>query len=70
MIREKTILLQKQMPKEMMAEATRLKASFEGYLEDLELFSNPAFWESIEEIEGGKLKRFSNAKEMIRELDN
>ena len=69
MANEKTVLMQKKAVSELKEEAKRLKEEFKEYLEDLELFSNPAFWESIEQKESGKIRRFSNIDEMIEELD-
>ncbi len=36
---------------ELQKEAKRLKEEFESYLEDLELFSKPEFWEAVQEAE-------------------
>ena len=50
-------------------EAVHLKEEFEGYLDDLRLFSNPAFWEAMKESQQGKRKKFSSIREMLAELD-
>lgn len=34
---------------EMQKEARRLRNEFQAYLEDLELFSKPDFWEAVEQ---------------------
>ncbi|MFH1255815.1 MAG: hypothetical protein V1494_00850 [Candidatus Diapherotrites archaeon] len=65
----KTVLIQKKAVKGMIAEASRLKADFKDYLEDLELFSDPEFWNAVEEVQQGKLKKFESVKEMLAELD-
>ncbi len=69
MANEKTLLMQKKAVNELKEEAKRLKEEFKEYLEDLELFGDPNFWKSIEQIEGGKLKAFQNIDDMIEELD-
>ncbi len=62
-------LVQKMAVKELRAEALKLKLDFKGYLEDLELFSNPEFWDAIEEIQQGKARKFTSVKKMLQELD-
>lgn len=65
----KTVVLQKEVMKELRKEADRLKRDFKEYLEDLELMSNPAFWKSVEEMQSGKLKKFSSLEEFFKELE-
>ncbi len=62
-------VIQKTAIKQLRAEASRLKKDFREYLEDLEMFSNPEFWEAIEELKAGKTKKFSSVKKMLAELD-
>ncbi len=53
--------------KKMMKEAQKLREEFRDYLEDLELFSDPKFWEAISEARsGGKL--YSSVVELKKEL--
>lgn len=65
----KTLVLQKEAVKELRKEAVRLKSDFKGYLEDLELMSNPAFWRAIEELQSGKLKKYDSLDEFFKELE-
>ena len=65
----RTQLIQKKAVKELREEASRLQRDFKEYLADLELFSDPEFWEAVEEVQKGKLKRFSSVKEMMNELE-
>lgn len=65
----KTKVLQKQAVRELQNEAKKLQADFEDYLDDLRLFSNPEFWEAVEEAQKGKGKKFSSIDELIEELD-
>ena len=65
----KTQLLQKHSVEELRKEAEKLKVDFKGYLEDLELFSNPEFWKAVKEVQQGKGKKFSSVRKMLAELD-
>ncbi|HZX34094.1 MAG TPA: hypothetical protein VFF09_01820 [archaeon] len=65
----KTVVLKKEAIKELRKEANRLKGDFKGYLEDLELMSNPAFWKSVEELQSGKLKKYDSLDEFFKELE-
>jgi len=62
--------IQKKAVTELRKEAVHLREEFKDYLDDLELFSNPEFWEAIEEIQSGKAKKFSSVKEMLADLDD
>jgi len=65
----KTKTMQKQAVKELQKEAKKLQSEFEDYLDDLRLFSNPEFWEAVEEAQQGKGRMFSSIDELIKELD-
>ena len=69
MVNGRAQVLQKRSVKELMQEAQKLKRDFRDYLEDLELFSDPEFWEAVEETQKGKGKQFSSVKRMLEELD-
>ncbi len=62
--------VQKKAVTELRQEAAHLKEEFRDYLEDLELFTNPEFWEAVEEVQSGKLKKFPSVREMLAELDD
>jgi hypothetical protein len=51
---------------ELRKEAERLKEEFESYLEDLELFSNPAFWKAVEEA--GKANKHLNIQAYAKKM--
>lgn len=70
MANARTQLIQRRVVKEVMQEASRLKEDFRSYLEDLELFCNPEFWEAVKETMQGKGKKFSSIKQMLEELDS
>ncbi|AJF60234.1 MAG: hypothetical protein J4224_03245 [Candidatus Diapherotrites archaeon] len=66
----KTVVLKKEAINELRKEANRLRSDFKGYLEDLELMSNPAFWKSVEELQSGKLKKYDSLEEFFKELES
>ncbi|MDO8625229.1 MAG: hypothetical protein Q7R47_04035 [Candidatus Diapherotrites archaeon] len=62
--------LQEKAIKALTAEATRVKEDLEGYLEDLEMYSNAEFWEAIQEANENKGKKFNSTKKLFQELDS
>ncbi len=65
---EKTLVLQKQTIKELTKEATKIRADLQEYMNDLKMYSNPEFWEAINETQTNKGKKFSSVKEFLAEL--
>lgn len=63
-------VLQQRTVKALTKEAARVKEDLKGYLDDLELYSKPEFWEAIKETQENKGKRFSSANALFEELDN
>lgn len=63
-------LLQRKTIQELTRAASRARGQMRSYLEDLEMYSKPEFWEAINETKENKGKRFSSAKELFAELDN
>ncbi|MBS3061956.1 MAG: hypothetical protein J4215_05230 [Candidatus Diapherotrites archaeon] len=63
-------ILQGKAIKELAEEAARVKEGLKGYLEDLELYSNPEFWEAIAETNENKGKKFASTKKLFQELDS
>ena len=59
----KTQLLQKRAIKEITKTASKVRAEMEEYLEDLEMYSKPDFWQAINEAESGKVNTYKNMKE-------
>lgn len=68
MVNGKTLVLQKQTIKEITKEATKIRAGLQEYMDDLRMYSNPEFWEAINETQTNKGKKFSSLKEFIAEL--
>lgn len=66
---QKTELLQKKTIKELTRTARKAKAEMRAYIEDLEMYSKPEFWEAINETRWNKGKKFSTIKELLAELD-
>lgn len=64
----KTLLLQKKTIKELTKEAAKIRADLQDYMDDLKMYSNPEFWEAINEAETNKGKKFSSIKEFLAEL--
>lgn len=62
-------LLQQKTINALTKEAVRVKEDLKGYLEDLELYSKPGFWEAVRETQENKGKRFSSVKALFKELD-
>lgn len=51
---------------EMQKEARKLRTEFESYVEDLRLYSNPAFWKAVANEK--KAKRYSNLLEYKKKM--
>lgn len=51
-------------------EAARVKEGLQGYLDDLELYSKPEFWEAVKETRENKGKKFLSFKALLKELDS
>ncbi|MDO8537744.1 MAG: hypothetical protein Q7S21_02565 [archaeon] len=69
MVNGKTQVLQQKAIKELTKEAIRIRADLQDYLDDLKMYSNPEFWEAINETNESKGKKFSSSKELFKELD-
>lgn len=63
-----TTLLQKKTIKELTKEASKAKADLEMYLGDLELYSNPGFWEAMLEDEQGKVTKYSSVRDYAKKM--
>jgi len=64
----KTTLLQKKAIKELTSEAKKAKEDLEGYLDDLELYSKPEFWEAIRQAESGNVNIYNSVKEYAKKM--
>ncbi len=64
----RTAVLEKKTIAELTREARKAKVDLEGYLEDLELYSNPEFWQAVMEAESGKIKTFKSVKEYAKKM--
>ena len=64
----KTTVLQKKTIKEITKEAAKIRADLQDYMDDLKMYSNPEFWEAINEAETNKGRKFSSVKEFLAEL--
>ena len=64
----KTQVLQKKAIRELTKEAAKIRADLKDYLDDLKMYSNPEFWEAINETNENKGKKFSSFKEFLKEL--
>ncbi len=62
-------LLQQKTIHALTKEAARVKEGLQGYLDDLELYSKPEFWEAVRETQESKGKKFSSIKAVFKELD-
>ena len=65
----KTQVLQQKAIKQLTKEAAKIRADLKDYLDDLKMYSNPKFWEAINETNENKGKKFSSFKEFLKELD-
>ncbi len=61
-------MLQKKTIKELTKEAAKIRADLQDYMDDLKMYSNPEFWEAINESETNKGKKISSIKEFLAEL--
>ena len=68
MANSKTQILQEKTIKELTKEAKKAKEDLENYLEDLELYTNPKFWEAVREAEIGKVTKYKNVKEYAKKM--
>ena len=64
----KTLVLQKNTIKVLTKEAKKAKEELEEYLEDLEMYSKPDFWESINQVETGKTNTYKSVKEYAKKM--
>lgn len=64
----RTVQIPKTAVQSLQNEAKRLKTEFEDYLDDLKMFSNPEFWEAIQETHKRKGKEFSTINDLLKEL--
>lgn len=53
---------------EMRVEAKKLRTEFEEYLEDLELFSDPKFWNAVKQAEEGKATKYKDFDEFRKQM--
>ena len=58
MVNGKTLLLQKKTIKELTKEAAKIRADLQDCMDDLKMYSNPGFWEAINEAETNKGGKF------------
>lgn len=65
----KTQVLQQKAIKELTREAAKIRVDLQDYLDDLKMYSNPDFWQAINETNENKGKKFSSFKEFLKELD-
>ncbi|MCR4335475.1 MAG: hypothetical protein NUV57_02975 [archaeon] len=61
-------MLQKKTIKELTKEASKVKADLKQYLGDLELYSDPGFWEAMLEDEQGKVTKYANIKDYAKKM--
>jgi len=64
----KTTIIQKQTIHEITREAAKTKRELESYLEDLELFGNPEFWEAVRDVEEGRVTRWKSLEEYRKRM--
>ena len=64
----KTLMLQKNMIKELTKEARKAKEELEEYLADLNMYSKPDFWEAINQAETGKINTYKSVKEYAKKM--
>ena len=64
----KTFALQRTVESEMIAKARQIKQELSGFLEDVELFANPAFWKAVRHVEEGKITKYKSIPDLRRRL--
>ena len=64
----KTLVLQKNTIKELTKEARKAKEELEEYLEDLDMYSKPDFWEAINQAETGNVNTYKSVKEYAKKM--
>ena len=64
----KTLVLQKQTIKEITSEAKKAKEELEEYLEDLDMYSKPDFWEAINQARSGNVNTYKSVKEYAKKM--
>ncbi len=68
MVNGTTQALQKSAIRQLTKEASRIRADLQEYMDDLKMYSDPEFWEAINEANENKGKKFSSVKEFLAEL--
>lgn len=64
----KTAVMQGKTIRELTRTARKAKAEMESYIEDLEMYSKPEFWEAVSEAESGKINAYRNIKEYAKKM--